>query len=83
MKTPAYSSLTAFLAHYRALQSAASRNADDDRLLAEMTSVLNTLPADELTALASTSDDPATRRHRERAHLHLSRELIARGIVAD
>jgi hypothetical protein len=82
MKTPAYSSLTAFLSHYRALQSATSHTADDDLLRAEMTKILNTLPPDELSALTSTNDDPAARRHRERAQLHLSRELIARGIVA-
>ena len=82
MKNPAYSSLTAFLAHHRALQSAASRNADDDQLLAEMTGLLSALPPDELAAIASTNDDPSARRHRERAQLHLGRELIARGVIA-
>lgn len=82
MKTAAYSSLTAFLAHHRALRSAASRNADDDRLLAEMSKILNALPPDELAAITSTNDDPCARRHRERAHLHLGRELTTRGIIA-
>jgi hypothetical protein len=82
MKTPAYSSLTAFLAHHRALASARTRSADDELLFTEMSAVLNTLPPDELSALTLIDDKPASRRHRERAELHLRRELIARGIIA-
>lgn len=82
MKNSAYSSLTAFLAHHRALASARTRSADDELLLADMSAVLNTLPPDELSALTLIDDKPASRRHRERAELHLRRELIARGIIA-
>jgi len=82
MKTPAYSSLTAFLAHHRALRNSSSRGAEDELLLADMSAVLNTLPPDELSALTLIDDKPASRRHRERAELRLRRELIARGIIA-
>jgi hypothetical protein len=82
VKIPAYSSLAAFLAHYRALKSDASRNADDDRLLAEMSKMVATLAPEAHAALDSTDDTACARRHRDRAELQLRRELAARGIVA-
>jgi len=82
VKIPAYSSLSAFLAHYRALKSDASRSADDDQLLSEMSAVIATLSPEARAALDSTEDSASARRHRARAELQLRRQLAARGIVA-
>lgn len=82
MKIPAYSSLAAFLAHYRALKSDTARSAVDDQLLAEMSAAIATLAPDAHAALDSTDDTCGARRHRARAELQLRRELAARGIVA-
>jgi hypothetical protein len=79
---PAYASLAAFLAHYRALAAARSRSEQEDRVLAAMRKHLDTIPADERSALDSEADTPAARRHRERAETRLRRELIARGALA-
>ncbi|HSY79045.1 MAG TPA: hypothetical protein VK884_05525 [Verrucomicrobiae bacterium] len=82
MKILAYSSLAAFLAHYRALKSDASRGADDEQLFAEMSAMIATLAAETRAALDSSEDTAGAKRHRERAELQLRRELVARGIVA-
>jgi hypothetical protein len=81
VKIPAYSSLAAFLAHYRALKSDASRGADDERLFAEMSAVIATLAPEARAALDSSEDTAGAKRHRERAELQLRRQLVARGIV--
>jgi hypothetical protein len=78
----AYASLAAFLAHCHALAAASSRTADEDRALAAMRAHLDTLAPEERAALDSDAGTPAARRHRERAELHLRRELIARGAIA-
>jgi len=82
VKIPAYSSLAAFLAHYRALKSDAARGADDEHLLAEMSAAIATLATETRAALDSAEDSASSRRHRERAELQLRRELAARGILA-
>ena len=82
MKIPAYSSLAAFLAHYRALKSDASRGSDDEQLFAEMSAAIATLAPEARAALDSVEDSARAKRHRERAELQLRRELAARGIVA-
>lgn len=82
MKLPAYSSLAAFLAHYHALKSDASRGADDEQLFAEMSAAIATLAPEVCAALDSLEDSARAKRHRERAELQLRRELAARGIVA-
>jgi hypothetical protein len=82
VKILAYSSLAAFLAHYRALKSDASRSADDEQLFAEMSAVIATLAPESRVALDSSEDTAGAKRHRERAELELRRELVARGIVA-
>jgi hypothetical protein len=82
VKIPAYSSLAAFLAHYRALKSDASRSAADDQLFAEMSAAIATLAPEARAALDPTEDSASARRHRDRAELQLRRELVARGIVA-
>ena len=81
MKILAYSSLAAFLAHYRALKSDASRGADDEQLFVEMSAVIATLAPESCAALDSSEDTVGAKRHRERAELQLRRELVARGIA--
>lgn len=82
VKNPAYSSLAAFLAHYRALKSAASLGPDDERLLAEMSATIATLAPEVRAALDSTEDTPAANRHRARAEFQLRRVLVAQGMLA-
>jgi hypothetical protein len=82
MKVPAYSSLTAFLAHYHAIKADPSRAADDEQLLAAMSAAIATLSPEARTALDTVEDSASAKRHRERALLQLRRELAARGIVA-
>ncbi len=82
MKVPAYSSLTAFLAHYHALKSDPARGADDDQLFAAMSAGIAALAPEARAALDTVEDSAVARRHRERAELRLRRELAARGIVA-
>jgi hypothetical protein len=82
VKNPSYSSLAAFLAHYRALKSAASLGPEDERLRAEMSAAIVTLAPEVRTALDSTEDTPAVNRHRTRAEFQLRRVLAARGMVA-
>jgi len=74
--------VTAFLAHYRALKSAASRSSDDEQLFAAMSAAIATLAPQARTALDCVEDGARTKRHRDRAELQLRRELAARGIVA-
>jgi alpha-ketoglutarate-dependent taurine dioxygenase len=83
MKPTPYSSLAAFLAHYRALRSAASRSSEEDRLFAEMSAANATLSAEERAALDSSAATSSARRNRERAELHLKRELRAHAILSD
>jgi hypothetical protein len=82
VKSPEYSSLTAFLAHYRALKSNPSRSPDDERLFTEMSAAIATLVPETRAAIDSTEDNSSANRHRERAEVRLRRELAARGIVA-
>jgi hypothetical protein len=82
MKPPPYSSLAAFLAHYRALASGASRTADEDRLFAELSAAIAILSPELRAALDSSDSTASARRSRERAEFRLRRELIARGIVS-
>jgi hypothetical protein len=82
MKLRMYSSVAAFLAHLHALTTASSRTPDEDRVFAAMTEMFAVLSSPERDALSGDANDPATRRHRERAELKLQRELIARGTLA-
>ena len=83
MKSVPYSSLAAFLAHYRALATASSRTADEDRRFDELSAAIATLSSELRAALDSSDSTASARRSRERAELHLRRELVARGIVSD
>jgi hypothetical protein len=82
VETAKYSSLAAFLAHYRALRGDhdAGRAADGGRLAA-MEQLIALLRAEERAAIESDSDAPEVARHRERAQLKLRRELLARGVL--
>lgn len=83
MKSQAYSSVTAFVAHWRALETADAQLHDDDRaLLAALRDVLATLRPDERAALESDANPGPAARHRERAHASLARELRTRGLLA-
>jgi hypothetical protein len=82
MKSVPYSSLAAFLAHYRALLSASSRTPDEDHLFEELSAAIATLPPELRASLDSSDSTASARRIRERAELHLRRELVARGIVS-
>jgi len=74
--------MAAFLAHYRALKTDPSRSPHDEQLFAEMSLTIATLAPEARTALDSSDDSASARRHRDRAELHLRRELAARGILA-
>jgi len=82
VKVSAYSSLAAFLAHYRALKAQAARGADDEQIFGEMSAAIATLAPEARAALDSSEDAGAAKRHRERAELQLRRALAARGMVA-
>jgi hypothetical protein len=85
MKLDVYSSLAAFLAHWRALKGATADAlaADDLARRTAMNQVISALRPEERAALeAANNDDGATRRHRERAELRLARELRAGGVLA-
>lgn len=82
MATALYSSLAAFLAHFRALESDPSRTPQDELRLAEMSAATGVLTDDERAVLKSIGSDSAIRRRRERAEFKLRRELIARGILS-
>ncbi len=81
MKAGKYSSLAAFLAHYQALRNNRATSAEDRKRLAAMEQLLGVLRAEERAAIESDSAAPAVMRHRERAALKLSRDLLARGVI--
>jgi hypothetical protein len=90
MKLDAYSSLAAFLAHWRALKhvTADALAADELGRSAEMDEIIAALRPEERAALETANNDHgsagagAARRHRERAELRLARELRNRGLLA-
>ncbi len=97
MSLPAYSSLEAFVAHYRLLRAASTAatpaspsNPTDAATLAEMERIIGELSAADQIALKKELEaefealgwsHPAAR-HRARAELHLRRLLVARGLLA-
>lgn len=92
MKLIAYSSLVAFLAHYRALKKqrsasgTAAMSAKETQYLAEMENLLGLLDSADRALLESDPSlaplEGATGRRRARAELKLRRELMRRGILA-
>ncbi len=81
MKMPTYSSLEAFLAHYRTLRNAASLGTDERDLLAAMERAIATLAPAHRAALADTGADPAIARRRQRAERSLRHVLVEQGIL--
>ncbi|HVB80720.1 MAG TPA: hypothetical protein VNE82_12340 [Candidatus Binataceae bacterium] len=90
MKLDAYSSLAAFLAHWRALRRASTGASAADELArrAAMDEIIAALRPAERAALEAANIDHesasagAALRHRERAELQLARELRTRGLLA-
>jgi hypothetical protein len=89
MKLAAYSSLAAFLAHWRALKHARGALVPDELARrVEMDEIIAALRPEECAALDTENTDDrsagagAARRHRERAELRLARQLRDRGLLA-
>lgn len=82
MQSTPHSSLTACLALYRTLNSALCRASSEDEFLAQMSAALATLSPEDRAALDSTDAGGSARRNRERAELHLRRELTARALLS-
>ena len=88
MKPLAYSSMEAFVAHYRILREL-SRSAGDSRALndsergalAAMERLAQFLSPAERDALFDSAPDGEIARRRQRAELKLRRVLMARGIL--
>lgn len=82
MKGPAYSSLTAFLAHRASLRALAERTPEQSALLAEMdAAIAEVAPADRDTLEAAEAAGERARR-RQRAERHLAQILRQRGILS-
>ena len=77
-----YSSVTAFVAHWRVLEAADAHLNDDDRkLLAAMRGAVSALRSDERAALESDVAGGSAARHRERALASLARSLRVHGLL--
>jgi hypothetical protein len=81
VKTLAYSSLAAFLAHYRALRDGASSEPPERELLAKMEDIVGGLHPADRAALLNDGNDPATMRRRQRAERSLRPLLAGQGIL--
>ena len=82
MNTPPYSSLSAFLAHLRALRELAAPASEQAGRLAAMEAAVGRLAAAERDALESADSSGAARRHRERAQRHLIQIMREQGSLA-
>ena len=80
-----YSSLAAFIAHWRALaRTSAQLTPDESELLIAIDKLIDTLTPDEReTLLVSLNRDGAEARRRERLELKLRRILLAAGRLQD
>jgi len=82
MPLATYSSVSAFIAHFRALRNAPARTAEEESLLGEMSAIVASLEQPERAALESDEKTSIARRRREHAELNLRRKLIARSILS-
>lgn len=82
MKLPAYSSLTAFIAHWRALHSRASPSGEQLAWLKEMESIIGELAPGERESLQGDAASGEDARRRERAQRHLTQILRSRGVLS-
>jgi hypothetical protein len=80
-----YSSLAAYLAHWRALQREQQKNPAPatSPLLDEMNRVVHEILGEQTRYLQEEPADSTARRHRDRAEARLRRELIARGTLSE
>jgi hypothetical protein len=80
-----YTSLAAYLAHWRALQREQQKDPAPARspLLDEMNHVVQEILGEQARYLQEEPTDSAARRHRDRAEARLRRELIARGTISE
>ncbi len=76
-----YSSIAAFLAHWRALRDNPWPSAEERNQIAAMEQFFSALRPEERAAITSDASDSATARHRERAELRLRRELLACAVI--
>jgi hypothetical protein len=85
MTRRSYSSLAAFIAHWRALaRTSAQLNPDENELLVAIDKLIDTLTPDEReTLLVPLNHDSAEARRRERLELQLRRILLAAGWLQD
>lgn len=79
MNTPAYSSLTAFLAHRSALRADSSRGPDQSERLAQMEALIAQLSPAERDSLEAADAGGEQGRHRQRAERHLIQILRQQG----
>jgi len=78
-----YSSLAAYLAHWRALQREQQKSPATSPVLAEMNRVVQEVLGEEARYLKEEPADLAARRHRDRAEARLRRELMARATISE
>ncbi len=83
MKAPAYSSLTAFLAHRRALRALAQRSAEQSALLSALDAAVAELSPADRDALETADAGGEGARHRQRAERHLAQLLRRRGMLSE
>ncbi len=91
MELPRYSSVAAFIAHWRALnrESSAPLKGEEAARLADMDRIIGALRPEERAALETASQDTAAahasalRRHRERAEIDLARAPRKNGLLQD
>jgi len=77
-----YSSLAAFLAHYRALESSHNLSPNERSLLAEMENLIDSTGPEARALLDSDrANDAAGARRRERTERALRRALLERGAL--
>ena len=77
----AYTSLAAFLAHWRALKRENPKGGPEAARLAEMDGTIAEVLGTDAALLAKEDPGASDWRHRQRAESKLRRELLARGIV--
>jgi hypothetical protein len=79
-----YASLTAYLAHWRALleDHAKGGSAPEPALLAQMNRAIEDILGADRQYLLEEPADSAARRRRDRAEVKLRHALIARGVLA-
>ena len=82
MKLAAYSSLTAFMAHWRGLRSLASSGREQLVWLAEMESIIGELARNERESLQGDGAAGEDARRRQRAERHLTQILRSRHVLS-